>query len=135
MTAYERRQSRSFSNSSSTYNRLPRISDVTITQDFTGASVASESSPMRIDRAKVQAQPSLFDQAMPEVAGGDISFDELEVERQLLETSICVQPGNVGVEKLFGVSLEKHDAKTKADVRPREVFGDKENILPAALKS
>ena len=88
---------------------------------------------MRIDRAKVQAQPSLFEQAMPEVAGGDISFDELEVERQLLETSICVQPGNV--EKLFGVSLEKHDAKTKADVRPREVFGDKENILPAALKS
>lgn len=135
MTAYERRQSRNFSNSS-LHNRLPRISDVTITQDLTGASVASESSPMRLDRANVhlEGQASLFEQAMPEeVVGGDISFDELEVEMQLLDQdmSICVQPAYGGTEKLFG-TVEK--GKIDANVKPRDVFGDKENILPPVLR-
>ncbi|KAF4617204.1 hypothetical protein D9613_006327 [Agrocybe pediades] len=125
MTSYRRRKSSSFSAAS---NRLPRISDVTITQEFTGNSNAStvgsllteeftgysDCSPMRLDRAR--AEPSLFDQPLPEDVG-DISFDE--VERQLLETSIYVQPA----EKTF----------EKGPFKSREIFGDKENILPPSL--
>ncbi|PPQ68785.1 hypothetical protein CVT25_008863 [Psilocybe cyanescens] len=122
-TYTERRQSRSFS------ARLPRISDVTITRDMTGN---SESSPMRLDRASARAQPSLFDQDMLEELGGvaDVSFDEMEVERQLLETSIYItqpQLGSTGADKLFG-GVDKGGA-----VKGREVFGDKENILPQFL--
>lgn len=76
---------------------------------------------MRIDRAR--AQPSLFDQALPEDVG-DISFDE--VERQLLETSIYVQPVGGPMEKVFDKG---------GVVKSRDVFGDKENILPASLRS
>ena len=128
MTSYRRRKSSSFF--SATSNRLPRISDVTITQDFTGNSEGivtedftgnSDCSPMRIDRAR--AQPSLFDQALPEDVG-DISFDE--VERQLLETSIYVQPVGGPMEKVFDKG---------GVVKSRDVFGDKENILPASLRS
>ena len=119
MTAYERRQSRNFSGSV----RLARISDVT--QDFTGN---SESSPTRFDRARATAQPSLLDQAMlEEVVVADVSFDELEVERQLLEASICVQAGSGGATKLLGAhGLDKGGVVSKA----RGIFGDKENILP-----
>ena len=116
MTAYERRQSRNFSGSTL---RLPRISDVTVTQDYTGN---SETSPIRFDRARAKAQPSLLDQDMLEdVVVADISFDEMEVERQLLETSIYIQPGSVGVAKLPGGGITS---------KPRDIFGDKENILP-----
>ena len=117
MTAYERRQSRNFSGSAM---RLPRISDVTVTQDFTGN---SETSPIRFDRARARAQPSLLDQDMPEdVVVADVSFDEMEVERQLLETSICVHPGSGGMAKLLGGG--------GIASKTRDIFGDKENILP-----
>jgi centromeric protein E len=118
MTAYERRQSRNFSGSTM---RLARISDVT--QDFTGN---SENSPTRFDRLRATAQPSLLDQAMlEEVVVADVSFDEVEVERQLMEASICVQPGSRGAAKLFG-GVDKGGVVSKA----RGVLGDKENILP-----
>ncbi|KAF9565092.1 kinesin-like protein [Agrocybe pediades] len=97
MTSYRRRKS-------STVGSL-------LTEEFTGD---SDCSPMRLDRAR--AEPSLFDQPLPEDVG-DISFDE--VERQLLETSIYVQPA----EKTF----------EKGPFKSREVFGDKENILPPSL--
>jgi centromeric protein E len=120
MTAYERRQSRSFNN----INRLPRISDVTITQDFTGLNQnftgVAESSPTRFDRATARSQPSLLDQAMLEEIGGagDMSYDEMEVEKQLLEMSVCVQPGSGAAAKMFG------------GPKSRDVFVDKENVLP-----
>ena len=117
MTAYGRRQSRNFSGSSM---RLARISDVTVTQDFTGN---SETSPIRFDRARAKAQPSLLDQDMLEdLVVADVSFDEMEVERQLLETSIYVHPGSGGAAKLLGGG--------GTTSKPRDVFGDKENILP-----
>ncbi|KAF9483551.1 kinesin-domain-containing protein [Pholiota conissans] len=126
MTAYERRQSRPFSSNAA---RLPRISDVTVTQDFTGVSQDltgfSESSPMRFDRTAVRSEPSLFDQAMLEEMGSvDVSFDEIEVERQLLEMSVCVQPGGASAAKMFS-GLEKPGFP-----KSRDVFVDKENILP-----
>ena len=139
MTAYERRQSRTFSSSS--INRMPRISDVTATpesagvsEDFTGMSTISQDftgdgnySPVRgLDRLRAKAQPSLFDQAMPEEV--DMSFDELEVENQLLEMSICVPAGSTAAAKMFGgLDLKESPSKTS---RGRGVFGDKENILP-----
>ncbi|KAH9480830.1 Kinesin-related protein 11 [Psilocybe cubensis] len=118
-TYNERRQSRSFS------ARLPRISDVTVMRDMTGN---TESSPMRLDRAGARSQPSLFDQDMLEELGGaaDVSFDELEVERHLLDTSIYIaQPLSSNVAEKLGHGVDK-----TALVRPRDVFGDKENILP-----
>ena len=121
MTAYERRQSRNFPGSTM---RLGRISDVTATQDFTGN---SENSPTRFDRARATAQPSLLDQAMlEEVVVANVSFDELEVERQLLEASMYMQPGSGGAAKVFGGSDKAGVVVSKA----RGVFGDKENVLP-----
>ncbi|KAF5317483.1 hypothetical protein D9619_013159 [Psilocybe cf. subviscida] len=121
MTAYERRQARA-----SSAGRLPRISDATVTEEFTGLGVdftgASESSPVRLDRGSA-SQPSLMDQAMLEEMGSvDISFDELEVEQQLLEMSMCVQPGSAAATKLFG--------QDKGLIKDRAVLSAKENIFP-----
>ncbi|KAF8182356.1 kinesin-like protein [Pholiota molesta] len=103
--------------------KAARISDVTITrihrlsQNFTGV---AESSPTRFDRATARSQPSLLDQAMLEEIGGagDMSYDEMEVEKQLLEMSVCVQPGSGAAAKMFG------------GPKSRDVFVDKENVLP-----
>lgn len=119
MTAYERRQSRSFSST----GRLPSISDSTIIEDMTGV---SESSPIRFGRVDARLQPSLLDQAMLEEFDNavDISFDELEVEQQLMDVSVYVQPGTDAAAKIFA-GLDKG-----SPARSRLIFGDKENILP-----
>jgi centromeric protein E len=122
MTAYERRQARASSS-----GRLPRISDATVTEEFTGIGVdftgASESSPVRLDRGSASTQPSLMDQAMLEEMGSvDISFDELEVEQQLLEMSMYIQPGSAAATKLFG--------QDKGLIKDRGVLSAKENIFP-----
>ncbi|PPQ69904.1 hypothetical protein CVT24_003238 [Panaeolus cyanescens] len=124
MTAYERRQSRSSSNSSIS-SRLARISDVTIkediplTEDFTG--MTDMSSPMRISD-KYGVHPSLLDQDMPEPAV-DMSFDELEVERELL----AVDPNASIYIPASGLKGIFPESKPKA----REVLGDKENFFPS----
>lgn len=119
MTAYERRQSRSFSGT----GRLSTIPDATAVDDMKGV---LESSPMRLGRGDVRAQPSLLDQAMLEEfdGAGDISFDELEVEKQLMEMSVYVQPGRDAATKMLN-GLDKG-----SPTRSRSVFGDKENVLP-----
>ncbi|KJA20164.1 hypothetical protein HYPSUDRAFT_142672 [Hypholoma sublateritium FD-334 SS-4] len=119
MTAYERRQSRSFSGT----GRLSTIPDVTVADDMMGV---LESSPMRLGRGDVRTQPSLLDQAMLEEfdGAGDISFDELEVEKQLMEMSVYVQPGSDVATKMLN-GLDKG-----SPTRSRSVFGDKENVLP-----
>ncbi|CAA7262764.1 unnamed protein product [Cyclocybe aegerita] len=136
-TAYERRQSRNFSSSSMRSSKLPRISDVTIQaehiglwQDVTGATADGGYSPVRLDGLqRARSQPSLMDQAMPEVVldgVADVSFDEMEVENQLLDVSIYVPDSGVPM-KMFGIAgLDKLGA-----VKTRDVFGDKENVLPA----
>ena len=80
---------------------------------------------MGFDRGRGTVQRSLLDQAMlDEVVVADVNFDELEVKRQFLEASICVQGG---ASKLLGAhGLDKGGVVSK----PRGVFGDKENILP-----
>ena len=119
MTAYERRQSRSFSG----IGRLSTIPDATVSEDMTGI---LESSPMRLRRGELRAQPSLLDQAMLEEfdGAGDISFDELEVEKQLMEMSVCIQPGSDAPTKMLN-GLDKG-----SPTRARSVFGDKENVVP-----
>jgi centromeric protein E len=59
---------------------------------------------------------------LEDVVVADVSFDEMEVERQLLETSICVHPGSGGMTKLLGGG--------GITSKTRGIFGDKENILP-----
>ncbi len=120
MTAYERRQSRSFSGA----GRLTTIPDDAVSDhDMTGI---LESSPMRLGRGDLRAQPSLLDQAMLEEfdGAGDISFDELEVEKQLMEMSVYIQPGSDTSTKMLN-GLDKG-----SPTRSRSVFGDKENVLP-----
>jgi centromeric protein E len=75
-------------------------------------------SPMRLG-AELKAQPSLLEQVMPEEEWGvtDMSFDEIEVENQLLPSS---SPPLAPV-KFFGVQ--------KGAVRG--VLGDKENLVPS----
>ena len=75
--------------------------------------IAEDTSPIRPTQFK--SQPRLLDQVMPEEV--DMSFDEFEVEQQLLNTSILTSVG-----KIIG------GGKTAANAR--DVFGDKENILP-----
>ena len=78
-------------------------------------------SPMRLG-AELKAQPSLLEQVMPEEEWGvtDMSFDEIEVENQLLPSSSSSSPPLAPV-KFFGVQ--------KGAVRG--VLGDKENLVPS----
>lgn len=76
-----------------------------------------ETSPIRPIQFK--SQPRLLDQVMPEEA--DMSFDEFEVEQQLLNTSVWAPSVGNGNGKVGG---------GKAVTNARDVFGDKENILP-----
>ena len=76
-------------------------------------------SPMRLG-AELKAQPSLLEQVMPEEEWGvtDMSFDEIEVENQLLPPSSSPPLAPV---KFFGV-------QQRGGVRG--VLGDKENLVP-----
>lgn len=58
-----------------------------------------------------------------------MSFDELEVEKQLLEMSIYVPAGSGGAAKMFA-GLDTPLKEKSLVGKGREVFGDKENILP-----
>jgi len=78
--------------------------------NITITNIAEDTSPIRPTQFK--SQPRLLDQVMPEEA--DMSFDEFEVEQQLLNSSIWAPVGKIG----------------KTVTNARDVFGDKENILP-----
>ena len=56
----------------------------------------------------------------PQAEEADMSFDEFEVEQQLLNTSVWAP--SIGNGKLVGGG--------KTATNARDVFGDKENILP-----
>ena len=78
----------------------------------------SDTSPIRPNTTtQFKSQPRLLDQVMPEEAD-NMSFDEFEVEQQLLNTSVVVG-------KMMGVG-----GGGGKNVMVRDVFGDKENILP-----
>ena len=129
LTAYaERRQSRLFSSSSSgglLNNTIPTHSNSTKTQntpqkDNSNTNTVEDTSPIRPIQFK--SQPRLLDQVMPEEA--DMSFDEFEVEQQLLNTSVWMPPvGANGNGKMAG-------GAKMVTTNARDVFGDKENILP-----
>jgi len=61
---------------------------------------------------------------MPEEA--DMSFDEFEVEQQLMNTSVWAP--SVGGKSVGGGKLT-----TAMILNGRDVFGDKENILPVQV--
>jgi centromeric protein E len=96
------------SNSTKSLN-TPHKANATITED---------TSPIRPTQFK--SQPRLLDQVMPEEA--NMSFDEFEVEQQLLNTSVWAPV----VGKMMG------GGGGKMATSARDVFGDKENILPQA---
>jgi hypothetical protein len=148
----ERRQSRRSFTGLSAYARLPRISDVTVkedlSEDFTGASTATvvldavdeeSNSPLRLahhrERIHLQAlnHPRLLDQDIPEEVENcvwNLSFDEVEVENQLLglgdgDMSLCFD-GSGGAGNVL-------DQIPKVEGRKREILGDKENIAPSLL--
>ena len=118
LTAYaERRQSKFTSsdgllNSATTKSLNTPYNNVNIPN--TSNIAAEETSPIRPTLFK--SQPRLLDQVMPEEA--DMSFDEFEVEQQLLNSSVVVG-------KMMGGGGGK-----MAATNARDVFGDKENILP-----
>jgi centromeric protein E len=101
------------SNSTKPLN-TPHKGNATITN------ITEDTSPIR--PIQLKSHPRLLDQVMPEEA--DMSFDEFEVEQQLLNTSVWATPsvGN-GNGKIVG-------GPGKTGTNAREVFGDKENILP-----
>jgi centromeric protein E len=120
LTAYaERKQSKSTSSS---------LSDATITHSNSAKSlntpykgnniiitnIPEDTSPIRPTQFK--SQPRLLDQVMPEEA--DMSYDEFEVEQQLLNTSVVA-----------GKMIGGGGGKMVTTIM-RDVFGDKENILP-----
>jgi centromeric protein E len=123
LTAYAERRQSKFTSSS--------LSDATITRSNSTKSlntpykgnnaniiitnIAEDTSPIRPTQFK--SQPRLLDQVMPEEA--DMSFDEFEVEQQLLNTSVVAG-------KIMGGGGGGKMVTTNA----RDVFGDKENILP-----
>jgi len=98
------------SNSPKSSHKSNNASTTTITN------ITEDPSPIRPIQFK--SQPRLLDQVMPEEA--DMSFDEFEVEQQLLNTSVWVP--SVGNGKMVGGG--------KTTINVRDVFGDKENILP-----
>ena len=79
--------------------------------NMTITNIAEDTSPIRPNNTQFKSHPRLLDQVMPEEA--DMSFDEFEVEQQLLNTSVVVGKMMGGGGKMA-----------------RDVFGDKENILP-----
>ena len=125
LTAYAERRQSKFTSAS--------LSDATITHSNSTKSlntphkgnnnaniiitnIPEDTSPIRPTQFK--SQPRLLDQVMPEEA--NMSFDEFEVE-QLLNTSVAVGKimdggGGGGGGKML--------------TNTRDVFGDKENILP-----
>ena len=131
----------------------PDLEDVsTVTEDFTGASAASLStvvldgvdednnSPLRNghhrERIHLQAlnHPRLLDQSIPDEIENcllNVSFDEVEVESQLLELgdgdmSVCFDG--------FGGARKGSDHIPKFEsTRKREILGGKENLLPSGV--
>lgn len=81
---------------------------------------AIQDSPMRMKVCK--NAPNLLDQAMEEELG-ELSFDELEVEHQLLAMSVSQMPVP---------SMNTANRWKFANGKGREVFGQKENLVPAA---
>ena len=138
LTAYaERRQSRSFSSSLSggLLNNTTRSNSTTplntpykghnantTTTTTTTSNFPEDTSPIRPTQLK--SQPRLLDQVMPEEV--DMSFDEFEVEQQLLNTSVWVP----SVETNGNGKMVGGGKTVTANVSARDVFGDKENILP-----
>jgi len=138
MTAYaERRQSRSFSsslaggllnsttrsNSTTPLNTPYKGHNANTTATTATTNLLEDTSPIRPTQFK--SQPRLLDQVMPEEA--DMSFDEFEVEQQLLNTSVwvpSVETNGNGKMVMGGGKM------VTANVNARDVFGDKENILP-----
>ena len=120
LTAYaERRQSKFTSSSlsdgflnSGTTKSLNTPYNKGNNANTTTNNAAEETSPIRPTLFK--SQPRLLDQVMPEEA--DMSFDEFEVE-QLLNSSVVGKTMGGGGGKMMATNA-------------RDVFGDKENILP-----
>ena len=123
LTAYaERRQSKITSTSLSDATMTHSNSTKSLNTPYKSnnantiiTNIAEDTSPIRPSQFK--SQPRLLDQVMPEEA--DMSYDEFEVEQQLLNTSIAAGKimGGVGGGKMVTTIA-------------RDVFGDKENILP-----
>lgn len=84
-------------------------------------------SPMRLEMHKLQAQPSLLDQVMPEEQWGD---DDLDFD---IDTADPVKVDGKSKTFEFGTSgaLKKVNGANGTST-PREVLGDKENIVPPA---
>lgn len=119
LTAYAERKQSKFTSSSLSDGLLNGATTKSLNTPYKGnnnaniaTNIAEDTSPIRPNLFK--SQPRLLDQVMPEEA--DMSFDEFEVEQQLLNTSVLTSVG-----KIMG-------GKTAANAR--DVFGDKENILP-----
>ncbi|KAF6754852.1 kinesin-like protein [Ephemerocybe angulata] len=93
-----------------------------VVEQCTGAS----ESPMRMPEA-LRGQPSLMEQAMLEGPGeeeADLSFDELEVEHQLLAMSVRGMPvPSMNTANRWKVANAGAVGKGRVDV-----FGDKENV-------
>ena len=124
LTAYaERRQSRitstSLSDATMTHSNSTKSLNTPYKSNNANSiitNIAEDTSPIRPSQFK--SQPRLLDQVMPEEA--DMSYDEFEVEQQLLNTSIAagkIMGGGGGGGKMVTTIA-------------RDVFGDKENILP-----
>ena len=122
LTAYAERRQSKFTSSSLSDALLNNNATITHstkslnTPYKTNNAIAEDTSPIRPTLFK--SQPRLLDQVMPEEA--DMSFDEFEVEQQLLNTSVLASVG-----KIMGGG-----GGGKMAANARDVFGDKENILP-----
>ncbi|KAJ3547484.1 hypothetical protein NMY22_g1637 [Coprinellus aureogranulatus] len=89
-----------------------------IVEQCTGASVDS---PMKMDLFK--PQPSLLEQEMPEGELGDMTFDELEVEHQLLAKSVAQ------------MAVPSLNTANRYKAGKRASFSGKENVPAATGKS
>lgn len=95
--------------------------------------ILEQESPVRLSDS-MKNQPSLLEQAMPEedfATMSDMSFDELEVEHQLLAKSVSQMP----VPSLNTANRWKSMKAAQnvpSGVGPGRLFGDKENIPEAS---
>jgi len=137
----------------------PTMDGISLSQDVTGSTfmlpesdseaeakdISSSSSPFRLDhhqrdiRMQMQADalnaPRLLDQAIPEEVENcmlNLSFDECEVEEQLLQVgdgdmSVCFFEEGAG--GLMGLGISVNNGGKVPPSEKREVLGNKENLV------
>lgn len=136
LSTFERRQPlRSFTGLP--YPRLPRISDEDVSavlEDLTGLDFIDDDShsPLRDGRRRERIHqqalnhPRLLDQVIPEEIENcafNVSFDEFEVENQLLglgdgDMSVCFEGARKGLDHI-------------PKIEGRKILGGKENLVPS----